>query len=94
MEHSMFFQEATPDTSGYMIAGYAIAFLVMALYVASMYLRSRNLNQDMDTLEELDSRPAPPVPTASKRQSRKNLAKSENNKSVRPVTKRSRKKSP
>jgi hypothetical protein len=93
MEHSMFFQEATPDTSGYMIAGYAIAFLVMALYVTSMYLRSRNLDQDMNTLQELD-RPAPPVQTAIKRQSEKNLAKSENNKSVRPVTKRSRKKSP
>jgi hypothetical protein len=48
----MFFQEATPDTSGYMIAGYAITFLVMALYVASMYIRSRNLHQDMTMLEE------------------------------------------
>jgi hypothetical protein len=93
MEHSMFFQEPTPDTSGYMIAGYAIAFLVMGLYVASMYLRSRNLNQDMTTLQELD-KPAQPVQTAVKRQSEKNVAKSENNKSVRPVTKRARKKSP
>jgi hypothetical protein len=50
----MFLQTPTPDTSGYMIAGYAIAFLVMALYVASMVLRSRNLNQDLTTLEELD----------------------------------------
>ena len=50
----MFFQETTPDTSGYMIAGYAIAFIVMALYVASIYLRSRNLNQDMTMLEEMD----------------------------------------
>lgn len=56
----MFFQEATPDTSGYMIAGYAVAFIVMALYVASLYLRSRNLQQDMKTLEEFEE-PAPPV---------------------------------
>jgi hypothetical protein len=42
----MFFQETTPDTSGYMIAGYVISFVVMGLYVASMYLRSRNLKQD------------------------------------------------
>ena len=55
----MFFQEATPDTSGYMIAGYAITFLVMALYVASLYLRSRNLKQDMSLLEEMDV----PTPT-------------------------------
>jgi len=50
----MFFQEPTPDTSGYMIAGYAVAFIVMGLYVASLYLRSRNLKQDMSMLEELD----------------------------------------
>jgi uncharacterized protein with FMN-binding domain len=54
----MFFQEATPDTSGYMIAGYVVAFVVMGLYVASMYLRSRNLKQDISTLEEMD-KPAP-----------------------------------
>lgn len=50
----MFFQTATPDTSGYMIAGYAVAFIVMALYVASIYIRSRNLRQDMSMLEEMD----------------------------------------
>ena len=50
----MFLQEATPDTSGYMIAGYAIAFIVMALYVFSIYLRSRNLQQDLTLLEEMD----------------------------------------
>ena len=50
----MFFQDATPDTSGYMIAGYVIAFVVMGLYVASLYLRSRNLKQDISTLEEMD----------------------------------------
>jgi hypothetical protein len=56
----MLFQEATPDTSGYMIAGYVIAFVVMGLYVASMYLRTRNLKQDMSMLEEMEkSTPAP-----------------------------------
>ena len=89
----MFFQEATPDTSGYMIAGYAITFLVMALYVASMYLRSRNLNQDMTTLQELD-KPAQPVPAVPKSQPKKpqGVPRSENNKSAKPVTKKSRKK--
>lgn len=57
----MFFQEATPDTSGYMIAGYAVAFIVMAIYVASMYLRSRNLKQDMSMLEEMDKPASTPV---------------------------------
>lgn len=85
----MFFQEATPDTSGYMIAGYAVAFIVMALYVASIYLRSRNLNQDMRMLEEMD-KPAPPV--VEVRQPKKRSAKSTGSKSAKPVTKKSRKK--
>ena len=50
----MFFQEATPDTSGYMIAGYAVAFIVMTLYVISIYIRSRNLRQDMSMLNEIE----------------------------------------
>lgn len=50
----MFFQEITPDTSGYMIAGFVISFVVMGLYVASIYLRDRSLRQDMSLLEEMD----------------------------------------
>jgi hypothetical protein len=50
----MFLQEATPNTTGYMIAGYAVAFIVMFLYVLSIYVRSRNLNQDLTLLEEMD----------------------------------------
>jgi hypothetical protein len=87
----MFFQEPTPDTSGYMIAGYAISFLVMGLYVASIYLRSRNLRQDMTILEEMDE-PAPPVQTEAKSQPRKSPARTQDNRSARPVTKKSRKK--
>ena len=52
----MFFQTpVTPNTSGYMIAGYAVAFIVMGLYVASIYIRTRNLNRDKETLEEMDN---------------------------------------
>jgi hypothetical protein len=87
----MFFQEPTPDTSGYMIAGYVITFIVMAIYVASIYLRSRNLNQDMTTLQELD-KPAQPVQQGNIIQPRKTTARSENNRSPKPVTKKSRKK--
>jgi hypothetical protein len=85
----MFFQEVTPDTSGYMIAGYAVTFIVMAIYVASIYIRNRNLNQDMTMLEEMD-KPTPPVKV---RQPKKSPAKSTgNNKSAKPVTKRSSRK--
>lgn len=50
----MFFLETPPDTSQYMIAGYAIAFGVMLIYVASLFVRTRNLNRDLATLEEMD----------------------------------------
>ncbi|MEW6287333.1 MAG: hypothetical protein AB1509_14010 [Chloroflexota bacterium] len=51
----MLFQTATANTSGYMIAGFVVSFVVMGLYVASLYLRSRNLQRDRETLEELDA---------------------------------------
>ena len=85
----MFFQEATPDTSAYMIAGYAIAFLVMAIYVASIYLRTRNLHQDMTMLEEMDKSVQPIVEAYP---AKKSSAKARSNKSSRPVTKKSRQK--
>jgi len=47
------FQEAIPDTSGYMIAGYTISFLVLGIYVLSLYLRSRNLKRDIETIQSL-----------------------------------------
>ncbi len=86
----MFFQETTPDTSGYMIAGYAVAFLVMALYVASIYLRNRNLSQDLSLLEEMDEQ-SPPVQASLASQPGKTSAKS-HHKSVKPVTKKPREK--
>lgn len=87
----MFFQETTPDTSGYMIAGYAVAFIVMALYVASIYLRSRNLKQDMTLLDEMEET-APPVQARPASLPKKSQAISNNNKSAKSVTKKSRKK--
>jgi hypothetical protein len=74
----MLFQEATANTNGYMIAGYAVAFIVMALYVASLYIRSRNLNRDLTTLEEMDK----PAPKA---------AQPKPAKTAKPVTKKARK---
>jgi hypothetical protein len=89
----MFFQEPTPDTSGYMIAGYAIAFIVMGLYVYSLYLRSRNLHQDMTMLEEMENSAAKAQPS-SERQRQKGPAKPAGRKSNKTVTKRSGKKQP
>jgi len=61
----MVVQQATPDTSGYLIAGYAVAFIVMFLYVFSIYVRSRNLNQDLSLLEEMDKSAIQAEKTAS-----------------------------
>ena len=87
----MFFQEPTPDTSGYMIAGYVIAFLVMAVYVVSIYLRNRNLEQDLTSLQEMEE-PVPPVQTVVKNEPRKSPSRSANNRSAKSVTKTSPKK--
>ena len=70
----MFFQEATPDTSGYMIAGYALTFVILGLYVFSMILRNRNYQQDMSMLEEMEKEsakvPVNPVSKPSKKQAK------------------------
>ncbi len=47
--------EITPDTSGYMIAGYIIAYLTMGIYIFSIYRRSRNLKQDLETLNSIET---------------------------------------
>jgi hypothetical protein len=87
----MFFQEPTPDTSGYMIAGYIVAFIVMGLYVLSLYLRNRNLRQDMSILEEMaDS--AAKAQAISERQVKKSPAEPAGRKSAQTVTKRAKKK--
>jgi hypothetical protein len=47
--------QATPDTSGYMIAGYAIFFGVMLVYLISYFVRFKNLKADLDVLQEIES---------------------------------------
>ncbi len=51
----MFFQDATPDTSSYMILGYSIFFIITAIYLISFFVRSRNLKQDLSLLESMKS---------------------------------------
>ena len=50
----MFLLDAPPDTSAYMIAGYVVFFIVAAIYLISLFVRSRNINQDMTTLEAIE----------------------------------------
>jgi hypothetical protein len=39
-----------------MIAGYAVIFGVMLIYLVSLYIRRRNLEQDLELLDELQER--------------------------------------
>jgi cell division protein FtsL len=47
--------ETTANTSSYMIAGFVVSFVTMGIYVISLYLRSRNLKQDIETLESMQN---------------------------------------
>ena len=71
--------EATPDTSGYMIAGFVVAFATMGLYLASLYLLNRNLNRDLDTLESIQkqakSKAVKSIPTKKARTGKKTKKK-------------------
>ena len=42
-----------PDTTNYMILGYAVIFGVMFLYALSLYMRRRNLEMDMELLDDV-----------------------------------------
>lgn len=47
-------QEGPAETTNYMIAGYIVIFGVMLIYLISFYVRRRNLQQDLDLLQELE----------------------------------------
>jgi hypothetical protein len=56
----MLFQQGPAETTAYMIAGYAVIFGVMLIYLASLAIRRRNLEQDLEVLQELEARETEP----------------------------------
>ncbi len=52
----IFLQQAPPDTSAYMVGGYLVIFGAMLFYLVTLILRNRNLNQDLEILEDLEER--------------------------------------
>lgn len=46
-------QEGPANTTNYMIAGYAVIFGVMLLYLISLLVRQRNLQKDLEVLQEI-----------------------------------------
>jgi hypothetical protein len=53
MLFSFFLQEGPANTTSYMIAGYAVIFGIMLIYLISLLIRQRNLQKDLEVLEEI-----------------------------------------
>jgi hypothetical protein len=46
--------DATPDTINYMVSGYVVFAVVMLVYIVSLVSRWKNLNREMQTLDEIE----------------------------------------
>ncbi|MGW8224559.1 MAG: hypothetical protein ACWGOY_02435 [Anaerolineales bacterium] len=53
MLFSTLLQEGPANTTSYMIAGYAVIFGVMLIYLISLLVRQRNLQKDLEVLQEI-----------------------------------------
>ena len=60
----MFLQEAPAETFNYMAFGYVVILGTIGLYLASLINRYRNLERDMELLDELSAEAEPPIPQA------------------------------
>ena len=52
---SLLLQEGPADTTTFIVAGYAIIFGAMPLYLISLLVRQRNLQKDLEVLEEIQT---------------------------------------
>ncbi len=55
MLFSFFLQEGPANTTSYMIAGYVVIFGIMLIYLISLLIRQRNLQKDLEVLEEIQA---------------------------------------
>lgn len=60
----MLIQEAPADTLNYMVFGFAVIIGSMGLYVLSLVNRYRNLQRDMELLDEVGAKGQLPVERA------------------------------
>jgi hypothetical protein len=54
MTYLLLLQQGPAETTSYMIAGYAVIFGVMLIYLISLVVRRRNLQQDLEVLQDLE----------------------------------------
>jgi hypothetical protein len=55
MLFSFFLQEGPANTTSFMIAGYTVIFGIMLIYLISLLIRQRNLQKDLEVLEEIQA---------------------------------------
>jgi len=46
--------QAPAETTRYMVAGYLVIFSVMSLYILSLFIRRRNLERELQILDEME----------------------------------------
>jgi CcmD family protein len=49
-------QQAPAETTRYMVAGYLVIFSVMSLYILSLFIRRRNLERELQILDEMEQK--------------------------------------
>lgn len=47
------FETVSPDTFGYLILGLGVVSAIVALFIGSMVVRHRNLQKDLQMIEQL-----------------------------------------
>jgi ABC-type tungstate transport system substrate-binding protein len=52
----MMMQSNPADTTGYMILGFVVILLPILIYLMSMVIRFRNINHELEMLEEIGVR--------------------------------------
>ena len=55
MLFSLLLQDVPADMVSYMIMGFVVIFGLMGLYLLSLILRRRNLEQDLEVLQEVEA---------------------------------------
>jgi hypothetical protein len=60
----MYLQEPPADTLSYMALGFSVILGIMGLYVLSLFNRYRNLERDMELLDELSAKAEPSMEKA------------------------------
>ncbi len=50
-------QEGPAQTGAYFAAGYIVIFGVIALYLVSLAIRRRNMQQDLEALDQVQEKP-------------------------------------